>query len=185
MKGHRQVNFYIKELYGDPELVENHNPANGSLGYLANHLAESHLGVFAHPVIVFMTDLKWNQFAKRDFLLLQLVNFLNMMFATLTGMLGNENQYLSMVMSMLQVSMCFIRSYFYGISIYKQIKTETGSPHKLFGRSFTVPFVCRDSFLWINLCTTVMSVILFAETFKADPFQWKEIVFTGHLVSRV
>lgn len=81
-EGHRRVNYYVKELYGDPYLEENANVYNTMLGVFIKRLPESELGNFAHPCVAFVINLKWELFAQRNFALGQLLNLLNVMLNT-------------------------------------------------------------------------------------------------------
>ena len=62
------MNFYIDELYGNPTHAENRNAYNTTLGVFVSKLPMSELKLFNHPVVIYVTDLKWKQFGRTQFL---------------------------------------------------------------------------------------------------------------------
>lgn len=138
--------------------------------------------MFAHPVIVFLTDLKWKQFAKKDFTVLVVINILNTACTTSFMLLGAQHPLLSFALAVAQLMLCLIRMYFYLVSCYRQIRSGTGATYNLLRKSFTIPYAMHDAFLWINVTTAVFSLALFAETFDSDVFSWKTELQGKHKV---
>mmetsp|Transcript_34854 Transcript_34854/g.92673 ORF Transcript_34854/g.92673 Transcript_34854/m.92673 type:complete len:1113 (-) Transcript_34854:36-3374(-) len=72
--GLRRVNFWVRHLYGEPDLVP--NVFEGPLGILAECLPEAHFDVFSHPAVRATIDLKWRRFGIRRVLEVCISHFL-------------------------------------------------------------------------------------------------------------
>lgn len=80
--GTRRVNFYIRELYGDPSNPDTAAVSNSMLSLFVHRLPMTELHLFTHPVTTFIVDLKWRLFARRSFFTMQALNAANLCFAT-------------------------------------------------------------------------------------------------------
>jgi hypothetical protein len=80
--GKRRVNFYIRELYGDPSNPETTAVSSSMLGMFVYRLPMTELHLFTHPLTTFIVDLKWRLFARRSFFTMQALNVANLCFAT-------------------------------------------------------------------------------------------------------
>eukprot|EP00873_Tetraselmis_striata_P003952 jgi/Tetstr1/424216/TSEL_000148.t2 len=187
VNGHRRVNFYFRELYGDPKRPENRVPYASPLGSLVKHLPESELAVFAHPVVVYLVDVKWGQFARRDFIVTQLLNAGSLATGIAYLQTGTQSAAASFALAVLQLGLCAARCGSYVKPIARQVASHSGTPLRLWPAKRTVllPYACHNMFFWINLATFVMSLALFALAFYEDVFSWKALLFHGdnHVVS--
>jgi len=173
--GARRVNFYVKELYGDPSVLRNGSVNSTPLGLIVFGLPASEVHVFAHPVIKFLVDLKWDQFARTDFLKRQAVNAAILIFGTSYLYIGADNPKASLVLAVLQLVAAVMRF----TSIVRENTracltciASQASQLSLRGLSFQLPSFMRDAFLIINFVSSSMVIVLFAHTWIIDPFEW-------------
>lgn len=171
-EGFRRVNYYVKELYGDPYVPGNWNTYNTPLGLLVSRLPASEVAVFAHPCIQFVVDLKWEQFGRRDFGFLQALNLLNLALVTTYMQIGNQYPYASFVLSLLQLVTASGKILWFMRKSWQQLANGFGHRYRLAGLSVTVPFVLHDVFTLISLITSVLLLLLFWKSWTANPFRW-------------
>ena len=185
VNGHRRVNYYVQELYGDPKLLQNKNVSSTPLGILVRQLPNSEVHIFAHPTIRFITDLKWEQFAKWDFLYLQSLNMAMLILGTIYTQLGPDYPLVSFGMA---CAMTTIASYRIAVLLYKtfQIMSSGGAPRgKVFGMTYYVPHIFEDVFIFINFLTSLMVVMQFYYTWQSDVFTWQvSLSKDAHYVSK-
>lgn len=79
--GKRRVNYYIRDLYGDPNVPEMNSVGSTMLGLFVYRLPMNELHLFSHPLTTFLVDLKWRLFARRSFITMQALNVCNLLFA--------------------------------------------------------------------------------------------------------
>eukprot|EP00873_Tetraselmis_striata_P007051 jgi/Tetstr1/427315/TSEL_017484.t1 len=174
--GHRRVNFYIRELYGDPELQENANVYNTTLGIFITKLPMSELVLFAHPVVNFLVELKWDLFAKQQFVMQQAFNFVNLALSTAYLQVGASNPWASFILGVLQLLVGASKVMSYGKNILKQMGSQSGKTLLLVGRPVFLPYSLLDVFIILNVASATMCVILFAYTWHVDPFDWRTAI---------
>merc|ERR1719402_1001470 len=75
--GHRRVNYYIKDVYGNPE-VETYQDSFATPMADLTRLHRS--DVFTHPFVLFLLDLKWVQYARNMYLQMQLLYIFTLIF---------------------------------------------------------------------------------------------------------
>eukprot|EP00192_Tetraselmis_astigmatica_P001713 CAMPEP_0117667338 /NCGR_PEP_ID=MMETSP0804-20121206/10902_1 /TAXON_ID=1074897 /ORGANISM="Tetraselmis astigmatica, Strain CCMP880" /LENGTH=1564 /DNA_ID=CAMNT_0005475035 /DNA_START=106 /DNA_END=4800 /DNA_ORIENTATION=- len=171
--GKRRVNFYIDELYGKPEHPENRNAYNTALGVFVSELPLSELHVFAHPVVIFLTDVKWKQFGFMSFLQAQFLNMGILVLGVLYLLGGDKHPMASFVLALLQLIAVVLRVSGYHKSITVQLRFGNGVHMKIFGRQIFWPYALSDPFMIINLIASILCLTTFAYTWRADPFGWK------------
>ena len=67
LDGTIRVNYYIQELYGDPQIVK-----DPWVSPLATLTLEGQPQMFLHPAVMKVLELKWNRFGRNGFLAMQL-----------------------------------------------------------------------------------------------------------------
>ena len=65
VQGFRRVNYFIRDIFGDPTMERYHDPYHTPLAELTR-LHDPDL--FTHPVVQFLVDVKWQAFGRRMFL---------------------------------------------------------------------------------------------------------------------
>merc|ERR1719353_2253154 len=75
--GRRKVNYYLKDLYGDPNRKVYENPYNTPLATLVNARDDR---PFAHPLASQLIELQWTLFGRAIFLRLQAAYFTGVFF---------------------------------------------------------------------------------------------------------
>jgi len=161
-RGFRQVNIWHKYIYGDPETLE--DVFRGPLGDLVDKVPTSHLHVFSHPVITSIVDLKWKYFARNRILLLNVTQFLQIIFFEIhdQNMHRADRKYLRNVALVLWMSSSTLLLGYTMFTIIRQIQfkqfidiyvSKNGTVVKL-------PRVLADSFPWSRIILTVMSIFL-------------------------
>lgn len=68
MDGKINVNYYVKDLYGDPEVCQ--DAWSSPLGILSRSGLPD---MFLHPALIMVIELKWQSFASSAFMLIQLL----------------------------------------------------------------------------------------------------------------
>mmetsp|Transcript_14931 Transcript_14931/g.35579 ORF Transcript_14931/g.35579 Transcript_14931/m.35579 type:complete len:934 (-) Transcript_14931:434-3235(-) len=181
--GRRRVNFYVAELYGDPSMPENRNVYNTALGVLITKLPDSDVSVFGHPCITFLVELKWRLFARRRFMLSQMLNVANLALSTAYLQFGAAGYSVtSFVLGVMQLLAGTLRLLSYAMTIANEVKLAIGETKRIFGYSFRVPYLLHDVFYWVNVLSACMCVLLFTMTWTVDPFQWKENLLSKHYI---
>jgi hemoglobin-like flavoprotein/cytochrome b involved in lipid metabolism len=172
-EGYRRVNYYVRELYGDPYVPGNWNTYNTPLGLLVSRLPSSEVAVFAHPTIQFVVDLKWEQFARLDFGLQQGLNLLNLALVTTYMQIGDTYPYASFVLSIIQLFTASLRILLFLYKSGSQFSGGHGHNYRVLGLNLLVPYLLHDIFTIISLFASVLVVFLFSQTYTANPFRWQ------------
>mmetsp|Transcript_7928 Transcript_7928/g.22709 ORF Transcript_7928/g.22709 Transcript_7928/m.22709 type:complete len:1117 (-) Transcript_7928:312-3662(-) len=172
--GHRRVNFYIKELYGDPSTPEHRNVYNTMLGTLVTKLSPSDLFIFAHPVVNFIVELKWGLFAKVNFYLSQFLNLANLALSTAYLQVGASHPVASFLLGLMQLLVGAFKVVLYVQTILGQTRHRNGDYKIILGRRVFIPYSVTDVFVILNMFSASMCVALFAYTWEVDPFGWRQ-----------
>ena len=174
VNGYRRVNYYVQELYADPMLPQNENVKDTPLGLLVNQLPDSELSAFAHPTIRFVVDLKWEQYAARDFISGQMVNMLTLALGVTYMTLGKDKPWVSLGLFAFQAAVAAIRVV---LMLWRSVtQLSSGKRVNVFGLTVPLPLIMQDGYTFINFTTVVMICVLFVETYAANPFNWKEAI---------
>ena len=173
---HRRVNYYIKELYGDPYVPENANPYATTIGVFISKLPESELANFGHPCISAVINLKWELFGRRDFFLGQLVNIVSLLLSTVYLQIGPDYAMISLILALMQLAAAALRLIMDSHLMIKQYRAGNATKYKLLFMSIDVPFLLQDFFTQLNLVSSCFVVALFGVTYTANPFGWKELL---------
>lgn len=115
-----RVNYYVKELYGDPDEAQNLNAYGGALGVLITKLPLSELHIFRHPVIRFVVDLKWDQFARLEFIITQIMNFMLLLLGTVWLLIAKRNLHFGFWLANTQVVLACLRLLGQGNKFWKE-----------------------------------------------------------------
>eukprot|EP00397_Hematodinium_sp_SG-2012_P002998 GEMP01003006.1.p1 GENE.GEMP01003006.1~~GEMP01003006.1.p1 ORF type:complete len:1130 (+),score=154.99 GEMP01003006.1:81-3470(+) len=75
--GQRRVNYYIRDVYGNPNVSEYEDSFATPLAHLTR-LRNSE--VFTHPFVLFLLVLKWKQIGFNIYLRMQLINIMTLLF---------------------------------------------------------------------------------------------------------
>lgn len=75
--GKRRVNYYMRDIYGDPNMERFADPYKTPLAELTR-LHNS--AVFVHPFVLFVLDLKWSQFSRDMYMKSQFIYTLQLVF---------------------------------------------------------------------------------------------------------
>ena len=173
---HRRVNYYIKELYGDPYVPGNANPYATTIGVFITKLPESELANFGHPCISAVINLKWDLFGRRDFFLGQLLNIVSLLLSSMYLQIGPDYAMISLILALMQLAAAALRLVMYLLLVIKQYGAGNATKYKLLFISIKVPFILQDFFTLLNLVSSCFVVALFGLTYTANPFGWKELL---------
>ena len=173
-EGGQRVNYYIKELYGDPYVDQNANVYNTTLGVFVAKLPDSEMALYTHPCIDLVINLKWEQFARSDFIVSQLMDVASLVLFTAYVYLGASHPLTSFGLACAQVAVAMLRLLQYILLMIKQYHVGNNFRFQGLGVSFSVPYGMVDVFTLLNMltCTFVLAAACF--TYVANPFSWKE-----------
>lgn len=172
--GTRRVNYYIKEMYGNPHIPEQAVVFNSPLAILVHKLPMTELHTFSHPVITFLVNLKWRLFAKQWFISTQVLNIMNLASSTMFLHYGQNNTTASFALGLVTVTIAMLRLVLHVVVICQQIRTSSGS--RVLNNRLLVPYALMDWYVILNIGSAVMCAVLFCFSFVADPFGWQALV---------
>ena len=175
-EGCQRVNYYIKDLYGDPYVPQNANVYNTTLGVFISKLPASELKLFSHPCIDLVINLKWEQFALKEFLIGQLMDVASLVLCTSYLGLGPDYPTLSFGLGCAQVSVAIMRLLQYLFLMIKQYKAGNVFRFRVLRVQCSVPYYLVDIFTLLNLFTCTFVLGLFLLTYSANPFFWTDVV---------
>jgi len=159
VRGRRQVNFWHKHIYGDPDVVT--DVFEGPLGDLVDKVPISHLHVFTHPVIMSVVGLKWRYFAKPRLIILNVMQALNLFLFELF-VRTHKNAKLRALRGVLLYSWLACSSLLLGYTLllivcqawYKQFSTVALGSMKIH-----LPRILCDFFPWSRLFYTTSGIV--------------------------
>lgn len=177
--GKRRVNFYIAELYGNPETTENVKVYNTMLGVFVTRLPLSNISIFAHPVVNYVVEAKWEMFGKRQFAISQLLNWSNLALSTAYLQVGASDPRASFCLGLLQLMVGCTKLLIYGRSILGQMRERSGEIKTIGTWRVLVPYLAMDVFVTVHILSAAMCVAHFAYTWVVDPFGWRMALLSG------
>jgi len=134
LDGQFRVNFYIKELYGDPDEVD---PWDAPLSTLT---LEGLPPMFTHPVVEKVIEVKWKQFVRNGFLVLQLYFTLVVILFTIGFVVhGNSCDTSWTYVRLLVGFMAVVFILVFSALIFSQWRCGQVGQAKILGRSYLFP----------------------------------------------
>lgn len=174
--GHRRVNYYIQELYGDPRASQNAKMVFTPLGVLVRRLPDAQIYIFAHPTIQFVVDLKWEQFAKQRFVIEQSANLATLVLGMAFMQMGVDRPGVTFGLATAQVAIACIRM---ALVLWKSLRlllNGTTPKWNLGGLKLPVPHFLADAFIFFNFVSCAMVTAFYFVTMDVDPFNWKLVL---------
>lgn len=190
-KGQRRVNYYVKHLYGNPEMPRFKSPYRTPLNFLTKLTSVT---IFTHPVTQFMINLKWKQFAKGAYIA-AVMPFIAMMILFVLGYIVFEPQTeadkmdegLQSAAKGFRIALLLLNIFVLGClqlpRLYREVKKNQIGEMHLFGKcTLRLPFFL---FKASNVCKFFINVALVNAFFTDDLLGFGKWIGDGLVTKRV
>ena len=156
MDGTIRVNYYVQELYGDPQLIS--DPWKTPLAILT---LEGEPQMFMHPAVAKVLDLKWNRYGQKGFLAMQLFWTVMLILYTLGFVVyRNDCSTESIALRFFVGGLSIIIICFYISFIVRQFRSNQVIHLKILGRKYPCPRFYVNPWNVTRLFTNAIMIVV-------------------------